>query len=65
MSLGHNEDMKMYILTDKLTGEVYGRFSSLAEARMTLMDFYRLHSPSGRWLEVSATEPENTGPQAS
>lgn len=43
----------MYVLTDKISGQVLGRFESLAEARGTLLDFYRLHPPGGRWLEIA------------
>jgi hypothetical protein len=43
----------MYVLTDKTCGEVLGRFESLTEARSTLLDFYRLHPPGGRWLEIA------------
>ena len=43
----------MYVLTDKTSGEVLGRFGSLTEARGTLLDFYRLHPPGGRWLEIA------------
>jgi hypothetical protein len=43
----------MYVLTDKMTGQVLGRFKNLAEARGTLLDFYRLHPPGGRWLEIA------------
>ncbi|MGD0272969.1 MAG: hypothetical protein ABSB96_04485 [Gaiellaceae bacterium] len=43
----------MYVLTDKKTGQVLGRFESLAQARGTLLDFYRLHPPGGRWLEIA------------
>jgi hypothetical protein len=43
----------MYVLTDKTCGEVLGRFTSLAEARGVLLDFYRLHPPGGRWLEIA------------
>jgi hypothetical protein len=43
----------MYVLTDKTSGEVLGRFESLTEARGTLLDFYRLHPPGGRWLEIA------------
>jgi len=43
----------MYVLTDKTCGEVLGRFESLTEARGMLLDFYRLHPPGGRWLEIA------------
>jgi hypothetical protein len=43
----------MYVLTDKITGQVLGRFENLTEARGTLLDFYRLHPPGGRWLEIA------------
>jgi hypothetical protein len=43
----------MYVLIDKTCGEVLGRFQSLTEARGTLLDFYRLHPPGGRWLEIA------------
>ena len=43
----------MYVLTDKNSDQVLGRFESLAEARGTLLDFYRLHPPGGRWLEIA------------
>lgn len=43
----------MYVLTDKTSGEVLGRFDSLSEARGILLDFYRLHPPGGRWLEIA------------
>jgi hypothetical protein len=43
----------MYVLTDKVSGKVLGRFENLSEARGTLLDFYRLHPPGGRWLEIS------------
>ncbi|MGD0166467.1 MAG: hypothetical protein ABSC51_04145 [Gaiellaceae bacterium] len=43
----------MYVLTDKISNQVLGRFKSLTEARGTLLDFYRLHPPGGRWLEIS------------
>ncbi len=43
----------MYVLTDKTCGEVLGRFETLSEARGTLLDFYRLHPPGGRWLEIA------------
>ena len=43
----------MYVLTDKNSGQVLGRFESLTEARGTLLDFYRLHPPGGRWLEIA------------
>jgi hypothetical protein len=43
----------MYVLTDKNSGQVLGRFENLAEARGTLLDFYRLHPPGGRWLEIA------------
>lgn len=43
----------MYVLTDKTCGEVLGRFESLAEARGTLLDFYRLHPPGARSLEIA------------
>jgi hypothetical protein len=43
----------MYVLTDKTSGEVLGRFNSLSEARGILLDFYRLHPPGGRWLEIA------------
>ena len=43
----------MYVLTNKTSGEVLGRFESLTEARSTLLDFYRLHPPGGRWLEIA------------
>jgi hypothetical protein len=43
----------MYVLTDKTSGQVLGRFESLTEARGTLLDFYRLHPPGGRWLEIA------------
>ncbi len=43
----------MYVLTDKISDQVLGRFESLAEARGTLLDFYRLHPPGGRWLEIA------------
>ncbi len=41
------------MLTDKISDQVLGRFESLAEARGTLLDFYRLHPPGGRWLEIA------------
>lgn len=44
---------EMYVLTDKTCGEVLGRFESLTEARGVLLDFYRLHPPGGRWLEIA------------
>jgi hypothetical protein len=43
----------MYVLTDKKSGQVLGRFENLAQARSTLLDFYRLHPPGGRWLEIA------------
>jgi len=43
----------MFVLTDKTCGEVLGRFQSLTEARSVLLDFYRLHPPGGRWLEIA------------
>jgi hypothetical protein len=43
----------MYVLTDKNSDQVLGRFENLAEARGTLLDFYRLHPPGGRWLEIA------------
>ncbi len=43
----------MFVLTNKASGEVLGRFESLTEARSTLLDFYRLHPPGGRWLEIA------------
>jgi len=43
----------MFVLTDKTCGEVLGRFASLTEARSVLLDFYRLHPPGGRWLEIA------------
>lgn len=43
----------MYVLIDKNSGQELGRFESLAEARGTLLDFYRLHPPGGRWLEIA------------
>jgi len=43
----------MYVLTDKTSGQVLGRFESLTEARGVLLDFYRLHPPGGRWLEIA------------
>jgi len=43
----------MYVLTDKNSDQVLGRFESLAEARGTLLDFYRLHPPGGRCLEIA------------
>jgi hypothetical protein len=43
----------MYVLTDKTCGEVLGRFTSLTEARGVLLDFYRLHPPGGRRLEIA------------
>ena len=43
----------MFVLTNKASGEVLGRFESLTEARSTLLDFYRLHTPGGRWLEIA------------
>ena len=43
----------MYVLTNKTSGEVLGRFESLTEARSTLLDFYRLHPPGARWLEIA------------
>ncbi len=49
----------MYVLTDKTSGQVLGRFESLTEARGVLLDFYRLHPPGGRWLEIAIErEPE-------
>jgi len=42
----------MYVLIDKMAESVLGRFESLSEARGTLLDFYRLHPPGGRWLEI-------------
>ena len=43
----------MFVLTDKTSGEVLGRFENLTEARSMLLDFYRLHPPGGRWLEIA------------
>jgi hypothetical protein len=43
----------MYVLTDKISGQVLGRFEDLAQARGTLLDFYRLHPSGGRWLEIA------------
>jgi hypothetical protein len=49
----------MYVLSDKTSGQVLGRFESLTEARGVLLDFYRLHPPGGRWLEIAIErEPE-------
>jgi hypothetical protein len=42
----------MYVLIDKMSDQVLGRFESLTEARGTLLDFYRLHPPAARWLEI-------------
>ncbi|MGC9974305.1 MAG: hypothetical protein ABSC36_02790 [Gaiellaceae bacterium] len=47
------------MLSDKTSGQVLGRFESLTEARGVLLDFYRLHPPGGRWLEIAIErEPE-------
>jgi hypothetical protein len=43
----------MFVLTDKTSGQVLGRFESLTEARGMLLDFYRLHPPGARWLEIA------------
>jgi hypothetical protein len=43
----------MFVLTDKTSGQVLGRFEKLTEARGMLLDFYRLHPPGARWLEIA------------
>jgi hypothetical protein len=43
----------MFVLTDKISGQVLGSFESLTEARGTLLDFYRLHPSGARWLEIA------------
>jgi hypothetical protein len=43
----------MFVLTDKTSGQVLGRFENLTEARGMLLDFYRLHPPGARWLEIA------------
>jgi hypothetical protein len=54
----------MYVLTDKITDQVLGRFENLTEARGTLLDFYRLHPPGGRWLEIAIEhEPRDLEPE--
>lgn len=43
----------MYVLIDKASGQTLGRFEDLTAARGTLIDFYRLHPPAARYLEIA------------
>jgi len=43
----------MYVIIDRASGETLGRFEDLAAARGTLVDFYRLHPPAARELEIA------------
>jgi len=52
----------VYLLIDKQSHVVLGRFENLTAARGTLLDFFRLHPPAARWLEV-VLEPEQAKPQ--
>jgi hypothetical protein len=47
------EEVKMYVIIDRASSETLGRFEDLTAARGMLIDFYRLHPPAARWLEIA------------